>query len=248
MRANEIYRYRLDLEELSNQLDRRAPDIENIVDNLNSVSRLSEKRGFNSIGEEASEYEANLRKDKDIGEGILPATLTANEKSDLTQQVQRWIGEYEQLTERIITYTPQTDIDVDNLSQGPQSFLDIELDEEYEAELRDLTEACTSLISGAYTSAEFMALRAIEGLLRKWYESEMGESAKNRGWNEVFSALDDSEETDELQGMNLLDILRNRRNEVAHPDRHSTKRDAETTVKHSFTITERLVEQMTSET
>jgi hypothetical protein len=134
------------------------------------------------------------------------------------------------------------------LQQGPQAFLSVELGEKYDSTHRELGEACSNLLVGTYTSAEFMALRSIEGLLRQWYESVSdGEIEEHPNWHNVFGALEKSENVEEFEGMHSLDILRERRKEVAHPDRHSTMRDAETRLNQAFELTEKIVEKIEDE-
>lgn len=61
------------------------------------------------------------------------------------------------------------------------------------------------------------------------------------GWHDVFGALEASEDTDEFQGMDYLDLLRERRNKIAHPDAHSSKREAELTLQRTFDIIVKIV-------
>ena len=104
-----------------------------------------------------------------------------------------------------------------------------------------MEEACRNLLCGTYTSAEMMSLRTIESLLRKWYKSEKGEDPEDMDWHDVFGALEASEDVDEFQGMDYLDLLRERRNKVAHPDVHSVRREAELTLQRTFDIIEKII-------
>lgn len=198
---------------------------------------------FSDIGEDARYWIENLSENYkfDTGLGIVSTTLNNEDHEQLKKQVQTWQTRFtDRLKSDTIVVTPQTDLSIENLLKGPTSYLEIPDVEEHEDVLRDLHEACAGILIGSTTSSEFMSLRAVEGILRKWYSSEVDDKSNYRGW---AAAIDDIANSDEGKGpkeLRLLDYLRERRNEVAHPDRHSSKRDAENTFRQSIDVVETL--------
>lgn len=85
-------------------------------------------------------------------------------------------------------------------------------------ERRSLFESSLAAGYGAYIAAEFMSLRALEGISRRY--------TKEGNWSDAIDELE--EEYPELSG--TIDYLRNERHKVAHPDKErSSKKDAEQT-------------------
>ena len=107
--------------------------------------------------------------------------------------------------------------------------------------MMDFREACVNTLVGNHTSAEFMALRATEGLLRKWYEHETDEDHQYEDWYGAIEQMTSEHDGSSPKNLKLLDYLRDRRNEVAHPDRHSDKQDAEVTLQNAFEVAEELI-------
>lgn len=241
MRTEQIYPFRHDLENLSEELDGFTTDFNKVMNLLNSLTELQNIQNFSNIGEEAAERESYVRKN-DEQSPFYSYALSREEQGDLAEQVQNWIFEYKRALDEIVAVTVEADLPTDKLSQGPHAFLDIQLGEGYKSEYQDLQEACRDLLCGTYTSAEIMSLRSIEGLLRKWYKSEKGENPGKMKWHDVFGALEASEDVEGFQGMRYLDFFRERRNKVAHPDEHSDRKEAELTLQRTFYIIEKIVE------
>ncbi|GCC11017.1 hypothetical protein IPdc08_01062 [archaeon] len=90
-----------------------------------------------------------------------------------------------------------------------------------EVEKKSISEASFSLGAGAYTASEMMSLRCLESILRRIY-----------GTNEMLGKLIERMEKDnklsDLKG--ILSYFKDVRNRVAHPDKISSKLEAESTV------------------
>jgi len=97
-----------------------------------------------------------------------------------------------------------------------------------EIEKKSIYEASISLGVGAYTASEMMSLRCLESILRRIY-----------GTNEMLGKLIERMERDnrlaDLKG--ILTYFKNVRNRVAHPEKISSKLEAEST----FQMTKRLL-------
>ena len=133
--------------------------------------------------------------------------------------------------------------DSKRLIAGVQSLLDEEsLNMLTEMEKLDLNETCGCMLVASYTSAEFICLRVAESLLRRWYEKkEPGKVLEGKTWGYVldeFSKLfPEKGRPDEVK---VLGLLKNRRNEVAHPEKISKLQDARATLANVESLIESL--------
>jgi hypothetical protein len=225
---------------LAQELGGYTTDFTKVAKHLERISDLKTVKNFSDIGEQAEDWESYTR-DNHEKSAFYSLPLSTEEQSELSQDVDDWLFEYKREIRDIVAVTSGADLPTSKLSQGPEAFLSIQLEGQYESEYEDMWEACRNLLCGTYTSSEMMSLRTIESLLRKWYKSAKGEYPENMGWHDVFGALEASEDTDEFQGVDYLDLLRERRNKIAHPDAHSSKREAELTLQRTFDIIEKIV-------
>lgn len=74
-----------------------------------------------------------------------------------------------------------------------------------------------------------LSLRVVEYNLREWYEKDTGREIQKRNWGEVIGELEDIYESSSNRPSVLsnLDYLRDKRNEVSHPEHRPTEREAE---------------------
>ncbi len=123
-------------------------------------------------------------------------------------------------------------IDPKHLMQGCVGFIRKEsLSLLERIEVSDLNEACNCILIGSATAAEHIALRAAESLLRRWYENKTDNKLHRRTGGTVLNRLArEYPENKRPKEIILLGYLKQRRDEVAHPDRVSTLTEAETTL------------------
>ena len=95
-------------------------------------------------------------------------------------------------------------------------------------ERNSIKEASLSLGSGAYTASELMSLRTIESVLRRIYRVD-------ETFGQLILRMENDDRLKDLKG--ILDYFKDVRNRVAHPDKTSSKLDAEST----FQMTKRLI-------
>lgn len=157
--------------------------------------------------------------------------VRAQDLSDLQAVVGRWEGRLHQLLPSWVVSIPQAHIDAYKLMKGIKGFLD---DNEIKAlkpiEYEGLTEAASSLLHNNFTSAEFMALRTAESLLRRWYEKTTDSTLERARWGEVLEELNSKFPKEQRpKELSLLEYLRGRRNEIAHPEAISDEQKAVTT-------------------
>ncbi len=114
------------------------------------------------------------------------------------------------------------------------------------AEISDLDEACRCILVGSPTAGEFIALRAIESVLRRWYgtnDSTKLSQVENKPWGSVIDLISkeygDKKPPPELAALGSPKL---RRVEVAHPDKISSTADAESTLLMAFALVNRLMQ------
>jgi hypothetical protein len=146
----------------------------------------------------------------------------------LQPAVAKWRGQIEMVLEKWILCSPQAHLDIGKLIKGPRSFL---LDEEWNMliplEQEGLNEATQCLLFNNFTSAEFMALRTVESLLRRWYEKHTNKSIDDATFGQVLNKLDkEFPESNRPREISPLYNLKERRNAIAHPEVISNEEEA----------------------
>ena len=159
-------------------------------------------------------------------------SLDSFDRDTLRSSLERWEGRLKEISREWILSYPDSHIDVSKLLQGPKAFLSNEEFSMLEPlEIHGLSEAASSLLFNNFTSAEFMALRTSESLLKKWYEKKIGKKLGRTTWGQVLEKLNEEypNEKERPKELLLLDYLRERRNEIAHPEAVSNSIQASTT-------------------
>ncbi|MBX0303721.1 hypothetical protein [Haloarcula salinisoli] len=96
----------------------------------------------------------------------------------------------------------------------------------------DISQACRCLAVECTTASVMIALRAVEDRLRIWYEAK-SEKELNRGpWGTVLGNLSEEYKHDSDRPAVLTDLsyLKDRRNEVSHPQESPNWSEAEETI------------------
>jgi hypothetical protein len=191
---------------------------------LDSLSNYKSKEGLQLIGHGASFYYREFDKDyKNIEENI-----TKKHCFILRPVVGKWRGHIEMVLKDWILCQPQAHIDIGKLIKGARSFL---ADEEWNMliplEQEGLNEATQCLLFNNFTAAEFMALRTVESLLRRWYEKHTNKSIHDATFGKVLNRLDkEFPEQTRPREISPLYNLKERRNAIAHPEVISNEEEA----------------------
>jgi len=159
------------------------------------------------------------------------AYLDSPDREELKSHVSRWEGRLEEISKEWILSYPETHIDARKLTKGVKAFLTAE---EFNAleplERQGLDEAASSLLFNNFISAEFVALRTAESLLKRWYEKRTSKKLGRTTWGEVLEKINEEfPKQKRSKELLLLDYLRERRNEIAHPEGTSGPEEASTT-------------------
>lgn len=191
---------------------------------LQQLSIFKDIKGLEFIGREAEslleEYGKSYVDDKaNIGE--------VNVRM-FALRVYYWWGKLEEVCKSWVVCQPQTHMDASKLRSGARAFLETE---EWQIlqplEQHGLNEAAACLLFNNFTSAEFMALRTVESLLRRWYEKKTGKKIENATWGQVIRRLDEEfPEQKRPNEISYLYFLKARRDAVAHPEVVSSENDA----------------------
>lgn len=148
----------------------------------------------------------------------------------LGDMVKTWYGRLEEVKKRWLIVIPNLSLDVSKLTSGAKAFfLPDEWDRLNELEHQGLNEAANCMLSNNFTAAEFMALRTVESVLRRWYAAKKGKQTHLQA--DVINFID-SEYPDNKKRpkeISALFHLKNRRNAIAHPDEISTAQNANAT-------------------
>jgi len=185
-------------------------------------------KGLEFIGSEAEHFLKEMR--KDYSSDDKPMENAGGHLLELA--IRRWYGRLDEISKRWILSLPQAHIDVSKLTAGSKSFLE---DEEWNTleslEQQGLDEAASCLLFNNFTSAEFIALRTAESLLRRWYEKKTGNKIKRERWGEILDELIElyPKKSERPKELSLLDYLKERRNEIAHPEGISNPEQATST-------------------
>jgi len=231
-------------------LDKNSASVEKTVNLLDEISALKQLYLFEDIGRDIEETRNSLLEEYDRTTvfGLAKTQLKDDDQDKLNGAVQRWWARFtDRISDDVFVVTSHSEIPSGKLLAGPRAFIGVEVSDRFDDEMRDFQEACANTLVGNHTSAEFMSLRGTEGILRKWYDHETDEEHEYESW---YGAIDQmtSEQTGSAgKKLKLLDYLRDRRNEVAHPDRHSDRKDAENTLRNSFAVVEQLITDIQEE-
>ncbi len=194
---------------------------------LQPLCRYKQIEGLEFIGSDAQGQLSQLSKKYKS-----PSKTVDDEDSRwIDTLIRQWEGGLNEISNKWILCLPQTQLDINKLASGAKSFFE---DDEWKAlsefEQQGLNEAATTLLANNFTASEFMALRTIESVLRRWYKKKTGSSLGNVKWGNVLDKLDrEFPEKKRPIEISALFHLRRRRNEVAHPDIISSESDASVT-------------------
>lgn len=194
------------------------------------------------------------KQQRKIGEPSEPEErISSNQAEELKKQVTSWIHLFSRdlANETRIPAVGSGVLDIDVLIEHPSELFSQDvwnwLDQQPKA---DIEEACRSVAVGCATASVMLSLRAVEHCLREWYEQE--NESLEAAWGRVLDQLmeeyaeeDKRNDTVLTQLSDLPPVLTNlyylkeKRNEVSHPEESPSPREAQRTLLIvSSTITE----------
>jgi hypothetical protein len=201
---------------------------------LEQLARYRDIHSLEFVGKDAfdqcKEYAKSYNKEVD--------DITSIHSELLRGSVNWWQGRVDEVSKGWVLHCPEAEIDTDKLTKGAKAFIS---DEEWRSlsllEQGALDETIACLLSNTFTAAEFMALRLVESLLRRWYTKRTGKEPGRLQWFGILDELNEEFPKDKRpKELSLLDYLRERRNEIAHPDIISQSYEATATFFNVITL------------
>jgi hypothetical protein len=212
--------------------------IKDVLPVLERLEIYANAEKFEKIGQDAKSWHELLVKQK--GQSPFPdlAPISDKQRRSMQDMIAGWQVLAEERMKGLYLITPDTTVMPEKLIKGIEAFLGKEeLGALETIELSDLTEACKCILTGADTAAEFIALRAAESQLRRWYERKAGQKLEKKPWGFVLDKLTEIySEKERPKELKLLGYLKDRRDEIAHPERTSTTKEAETTLMNVLSL------------
>ncbi len=160
--------------------------------------------------------------------------FTENDKSSLNNLVHNWYGRLTEVQKRWIMKSPKTPLDISKLCAGAHTFFG---GKEWSAldklEQEGLNEAAACLLTNNFTASEFMAVRTVESVLRRWYELKTDKATEKQA--AIFDIIEKEYPENKRRPKEIQQVFyfKHRRNAIAHPDMISNSEDASVTFTHS---------------
>lgn len=194
------------------------------------------------------------KQQKKIGQPESPEErISPDQAEDLKKQVTSWIHLFSRdlSNETRIPAVASGILDIDILVESPNELFNQEVWEWLDTRPReDIIEACRSVAVGCATASVMLSLRAVEHCLREWYEQENEslEAAWGRVLDQLMEEYAEEDKRNDTVLTQLSDLppvlttlyyLKEKRNEVNHPEESPSSREARRTLLIvSSTITE----------
>ncbi len=167
LNASSIYELGIWLGFLEGILTSEKTVWKNIRETLQFLSTYKTVSSLEFIGNESQAELLSLAK---IYKYSYSRQMTDNDKETLNSLVHNWHGRLAEIQKRWLIRTPKTALDINKLCSGAKSFFeDSKWESLTELERKGLDEAVACLLANNYTASEFMALRSVESVLRRWY-------------------------------------------------------------------------------
>lgn len=170
--------------------------------------------------------------------------LTDEERANLAQRAITWthLLNQEFKREKRVPVSDTGLLDVDLLVDSPENlFTSVVWDWLDERPKSDLQEACKTIVVGCSTASVMLSLRAVEHCLRKWYEQN--NESLDAAWGRVLDQLMEEYAEDDKKNDTVLTqlsdlppvlsnlyYLKEKRNEVNHPDESPSPQEARRTL------------------
>ncbi len=137
---------------------------------------------------------------------------------------------------RVIRLFEGTDLNPEKLMNGAKSFFSEEIwNLMKDIEKADLDDGCRCITLQAWTPASMITMRAVESVLRSYYQKITGNEPKAKTWGIILGELKNNESADKTL-IGYLDYLREIRNKLQHPDARFGQFETEAIFHHALHI------------
>lgn len=207
---------------------------QHVSDVLGSIEKkLKVRSGSSILVQQISQYRDNISK-----EGV-------SDIEEVEKKATTWINllSQELKTQKSIPISDAGVLNIESLVDSPESLFGPEvwrwLDQKPQS---DIEESCRALAVECPTASVMLSLRAVEHCLRRWYEQE-NRPLERGGWGQVLDQLMEKHASEEKRNDTVLTqlsdlppvlsnlyYLKEKRNEVNHPERSPTTQEARRTL------------------
>lgn len=194
---------------------------------LQALAAYKTVEGLEFIGTDAQSQLLSLARTYKYSYNRLVAK---DDRATLRDIVKTWYGRLDEVKKRWLIIIPNLSLDVSKLTLGAKEFFSPdEWGRLNELERDGLNEAANCMLSNNFTAAEFMALRTVESVLRRWFAAKKGKQTQIQA--DIINFIDSVYPDDKKRPKEISALfhLKNRRNAIAHPDGISTAQDANAT-------------------
>ncbi len=229
--ASSIYDLGIWLGYLEGILTGEKPVWGDIREALQKLGTYKSVEGLEFIGSESqSEFFRLARTYKSSYKRL----FAENDRSLLNSLVHHWYGRLTEVQKRWIMKSPETHLDISKLCAGAHTFFEgNEWSALNELEQKGLNEAAACLLTNNFTASEFMAVRTVESVLRRWYELKTGKATEKQA--AIFDIIEKEYDENKKRPKEIQQVFyfKHRRNAIAHPDMISNSENASVTFTHS---------------
>ncbi|MDD4876674.1 MAG: hypothetical protein PHQ86_06075 [Dehalococcoidales bacterium] len=198
---------------------------------LHNLSTYKLVEGLEFIGSESQSEFLRLAR---IYKYSKKKLFAENDKSSLTSLGYHWRGRLTEVQKRWVMSSPKVHLDISKLCTGAHAFFEVnEWSALNKLEKEGLKEAAACLLTNNFTASEFMAVRTVESVLRRWYELKTGKVTERQSL--IFDIIEDMYPENKRRPKEIQQVFyfKHRRNAIAHPDMISNSEDASVTFTHS---------------
>jgi len=162
-----------------------------------------------------------------VESNIKEATIKMKDK--LIKMVPIWQDRIERELSniRVVRLFDGTALNPEKLINGAKSFFSEEIWNLMKGiEKADLDDGCRCISLQAWTPASMITMRAVESVLRSYYQKITGNDPEGKTWGGILGELQNTKSTDKTL-IGYLDYLREIRNKLQHPDARFDQFEAE---------------------
>lgn len=226
------------LEHIRGISDKSEPSRNKVVTVLEATSELLRSNNLDTV------VISQVQEAKSKYQSLDKKSLNDREKATLAQEAITWthLLNQEFKREKRIPVSDTGLLDVDLLVDSPENlFTPAVWDWLDERPRLDLQEACKTIVVGCSTSSVMLSLRAVEHCLSKWYEKN--NESLDAAWGRVLDQLMEEYAEDDKKNDTVLTqlsdlppvlsnlyYLKEKRNEVNHPDESPSPQEARRTL------------------
>ncbi len=223
------------LDSLKNKLEQLEIQKETIEEISIFIKKFQEVRRIRNardkLSEEKDKSKYNELNDK-IGEFI------AKSQEQLIRKIPIWEDRiiHELMKIKTVKLSTDTNINPEKLSNGAVSFFDKQIwDQMSDLEKNDLDDGCRCISLQAWTPAGMISMRAIESVLRNYYQKQASKDPTGKMWGQMLTDLKAIPSANQKL-IGYFEYLKEKRNALQHPEARLSQFESEDVFNHAIHI------------